>query len=189
MNSALATYNTYADYSGDVPVDYNASVPTAQTAGFNGLISFGAARNYRVAVHELTHWLGSGTAGNWTAFNGDPYTTITNATTTALTDAGLVNNTRYYYVVSAVNISDEGANSAQVSATPSSTAPVNIAMSSASGALNFSWPSGHTGWRLQAQTNGLVGNWSDVAGAAQTNSMLLPADPNNSSVFYRLIFP
>ena len=74
MNGALATYNTYADYSGDVPVDYNSGVPTAQTAGFGGLISFGASRNYRVAVHEMCHWLGTGTAGNWTAFNGIPWT-------------------------------------------------------------------------------------------------------------------
>ena len=77
--------------------------------------------------------------------------------------------------------SGEGANSAQVSATPSSTAPVNIAMSASSGALNFSWSSDHTGWHLQVQINGLGGNWSDVVGAAQTDSVLLPADSNNAA--------
>ena len=121
--------------------------------------------------------------------NGGPYTTITNAATTACTDAGLVNGTAYYYVVSAVNISGEGVNSAQVAATPSSTAPVNVAMFASGSALNFSWPADHTGWRLQTQTNGLNGNWFDVAGATATNAVTLPVNFNSGNVFFRLIYP
>ena len=125
--------------------------------------------------------------------SGGPYTTITNVTTTACSDAGLINGTRYYYVVSAANISGESVNSAQASATPSSTATVNVSMSASSSALNLSCPGDHLGWRLQVQTNGLtVGlgtNWFDVIGSTTTNIMLLPMDMNNGSVFYRLIYP
>jgi fibronectin type 3 domain-containing protein len=50
--------------------------------------------------------------------NGGPYTNIAAPFTPAYTDAGLSNGTTYYYVVSAVNFTNESANSAQVSARP-----------------------------------------------------------------------
>lgn len=56
-----------------------------------------------------------------------------------------------------------------------------------------SWPTDHIGWRLQTQTNtpatGLGDNWFDVPNSAATNSMTLPVDENNDSVFFRLSFP
>ncbi len=60
--------------------------------------------------------------------------------------------------------------------------------------LALSWPADHTGWRLQVQTNDLnvgltAGNWVDVAGASTTNQMIIPIDPANGSVFYRMVFP
>jgi fibronectin type 3 domain-containing protein len=125
--------------------------------------------------------------------SGGPYTTITNVTTTACLDAALSNGTTYYYVVSAANISGEGLNSTQVSAIPSSTVPVDVSMSASSGALTLSWPADHLGWRLQVQTNilatGLSSNWFDVAGSSATNSVILPVDANQGSVFYRLVYP
>src|SRR5689334_1538277 len=59
MNQAVATFNTYSDYNYNIPVAYNAGVPTAQ-AGYHGWIEFGGSRNYRVAMHEMCHWLGTG---------------------------------------------------------------------------------------------------------------------------------
>ncbi len=50
--------------------------------------------------------------------SGGSYTTVANVTTTSFDDTGLVNGTTYYYVVSAVNVSGESANSGQVGATP-----------------------------------------------------------------------
>lgn len=125
--------------------------------------------------------------------NGGVYTTMTNVTTTACTDSGMVNGTTYYYVVSAVNIGGESADSTQVGVTPSSTAPVTISLSLSGGALNFSWPPDHIGWRLQVQTNaldaGLGANWFDVPGSVVTNRLSLPVDGNSGSVFYQLIYP
>ena len=58
--------------------------------------------------------------------------------------------------------------------------------------LTLSWPQDHIGWRLQAQTNalsaGLKGGWVDVAGANQTNLVVIPVTRTNATVFYRLIY-
>jgi predicted CxxxxCH...CXXCH cytochrome family protein len=55
--------------------------------------------------------------------------------------------------------------------------------------LALSWPADHTGWRLQAQTNGLGTNWFDVIGSAATNLWVMPVDPLNGSVFFRMSYP
>jgi autotransporter-associated beta strand protein len=65
--------------------------------------------------------------------------------------------------------------------------PTNIVISASSGQLTFSWPSDHTGWTLQAQTNGFSGTWFDVPGSAATNQIFTPIDRANHDVFYRLI--
>jgi len=58
--------------------------------------------------------------------------------------------------------------------------------------LTLTWPQDHIGWRLQAQTNalstGLGTNWVDVAGANQTNLVVIPVSRTNATVFYRLIY-
>jgi autotransporter-associated beta strand protein len=69
--------------------------------------------------------------------------------------------------------------------------PTNIAFSLSGGQLTLQWPQDHTGWTLQSQTNGLnVGisnNWSAVSGSTTTNKMVVPINPANPTVFYRLI--
>jgi fibronectin type 3 domain-containing protein len=47
--------------------------------------------------------------------NGGPYTVLASPTTNTYTDTTPVQGTTYYYVVSAVNATGEGPNSAQVS--------------------------------------------------------------------------
>ncbi|MEY2429046.1 MAG: hypothetical protein QOJ40_1931 [Verrucomicrobiota bacterium] len=69
------------------------------------------------------------------------------------------------------------------------TNPTNIVSSASATQLTLSWPADHTGWRLQAQTNGLSSNWFDVANSKATNQVIIPIGQTNGSVFYRLIYP
>jgi autotransporter-associated beta strand protein len=73
------------------------------------------------------------------------------------------------------------------------TNPTNIVFSAAGNQLTLSWPANHTGWQLQAQTNSLaVGintNWVNVSGSTATNQMVIPINPANAAVFYRLVYP
>jgi hypothetical protein len=69
--------------------------------------------------------------------------------------------------------------------------PTNIVFSISGGQLTLQWPQDHTGWTLQAQTNslstGISNNWSAVSGSTTTNQMVVPINPANPTVFYRLI--
>jgi hypothetical protein len=121
------------------------------------------------------------------------YTTIATNASPAFTNTGLSNGTLYYFAVSAVNIFGESTMSAQVSARPTSSAPVSIGVTNASGQLQLSWPADHTGWQLQSQINspgvGLSTNWANVPASAQTNLLTVPLSPNEGSVFFRLVRP
>jgi regulation of enolase protein 1 (concanavalin A-like superfamily) len=88
MDAAVNSYNTYSDYTGAVPVNYNAGVPTAQ-ASYQGWVTFGGSRNYRTALHELSHWMGAGTYGTWNGLrDGRWIGTYANATLQAYDGPG-----------------------------------------------------------------------------------------------------
>lgn len=154
-----------------------------------------AAGNQTVALT----WNASGATDFWrytvyrSTTNGGPYSLLaTNLTATNLTDNAVTNNTTYYYVVTATDlIGYESTNSNQAIATPAlPNAPTNLVFSATSSNLTLSWPLNYTGWLLQMQTNGLSSNnWFVVPGSANTNWMLLPIVPANSSVFFRLFRP
>jgi hypothetical protein len=78
MDGAVAEYNRYGTFNKSLTANYNPGVPTAQ-AGYSGWIDFGGSRNFRVALHEISHTLGVGTGpgfcgfvsgGVWTGANG-----------------------------------------------------------------------------------------------------------------------
>lgn len=64
MDGTVAAWNTYSNYDYDIGVIYSSGTPTAD-AGYLGQIRFGGSRNYRVAMHESCHWLGTGTLAAW----------------------------------------------------------------------------------------------------------------------------
>ncbi len=80
----------------------------------------------------MLNWTGSSDAASYNVkrslVSGGTYTNIANPATTTYNDTGLVNDTTYYYVVSAANIIGESSNSVQVSATPLVTSGVNLAL-------------------------------------------------------------
>lgn len=70
-------------------------------------------------------------------------------------------------------------------------AALRLAFQQAGNQLEISWPAiaGH----LEAQTNnlsvGIGANWTTVPGSAATNRVVVPLNPANGSVFYRLAVP
>ncbi len=59
--------------------------------------------------------------------------------------------------------------------------------------LDISWPADQIGWRLECQTNslgvGISTNWFTVPNSTSTNLLLLPIEPAEGSVFFRLAYP
>ena len=90
------------------------AVPTGLTA---------TAGNGQVALS----WNASSGASGYTVKRsttaGGPYTNVANVSGSSYTDSAVTNGTTYYYVVSASNSAGGGANSSQVSATPTGTVP------------------------------------------------------------------
>jgi fibronectin type 3 domain-containing protein len=125
--------------------------------------------------------------------NGSGYMNIATNAGVAFTNTGLANGTLYYFVISAWNSAGESTNSAQVSARPTSSAPVAISATNVSGQLSIAWPVDHTGWQLQSQTKslavGLSTNWVNVTGSVQTNLVAMPVNTTNGVVFFRLVRP
>ena len=64
MNDCVATWNTFASYNYNIPVVYSSGTPTADS-GYLGQIRFGGSGNYRVAMHESSHWFGTGSTWQW----------------------------------------------------------------------------------------------------------------------------
>jgi hypothetical protein len=74
--------------------------------------------------------------------------------------------------------------------------PTNLTATISNDTLNLAWPADHTGWRLLVQTSNVTGgldantnDWFTVSGSASVNQTNLPIDPNQPSVFYRLVYP
>ncbi len=72
------------------------------------------------------------------------------------------------------------------------TSRTNLVFAITNNQLTLSWPTDHTGWQLQAQTNtlsvGIGANWVNVGGSSGTNRVIVPINLTNGSVFYRLVY-
>ena len=67
MDSACWYYNRFTTFKGNIYVYYNAGIPTAQ-ASYHGSIGFGPSTSYMwvgTAMHEIAHFVGSGTTTGW----------------------------------------------------------------------------------------------------------------------------
>jgi autotransporter-associated beta strand protein len=73
------------------------------------------------------------------------------------------------------------------------TTPTNLTATFSGSTLSLAWPTDHTGWHLQIQTNslttGLGTNWVTLLGSDLINSTNLTVDTTNGAVFYRLVYP
>lgn len=64
MTEAVAVYNLHSQIPQTVPATHNPGTPTAD-ANFKGHIRFGGQIGTRTALHEISHFLGIGTAPKW----------------------------------------------------------------------------------------------------------------------------
>lgn len=64
MDAAVMHDNTVGAFTGTIPVIYDSGVETAD-ATYQGTIRFGGTITARAALHEMAHWLGSGTVDAW----------------------------------------------------------------------------------------------------------------------------
>jgi photosystem II stability/assembly factor-like uncharacterized protein len=71
--------------------------------------------------------------------------------------------------------------------------PPQLVCSLTNSQVQLTWPQAYADWSLQAQTNtlntGLTTNWVTVSGSSGTNRVLIPINPTNGSVFFRLVSP
>jgi fibronectin type 3 domain-containing protein len=121
--------------------------------------------------------------------SGGPYSTIGNLTDTSFTNTGLTNGTTYYYVVSALGIGGEGANSAQASATPQVPAPPAPAGLVATGgdaqvALTWNASSGAASYNVKRSTvsGGPYSTITNITGTSFTNTGL-----TNGTTYYYVV--
>jgi hypothetical protein len=189
---------------GTVPAGFNYAFDTTTVGQVNLIVTPllpGIPANLTAQGTNLSIALQWSAAANASSYNlkrsmtnGGTYSTIANVTTTNYSDAPVNPGTTYYYVISATNSAGESADSIQVAAIPlPSMISTNVAYQVQGGQLQLSWPSDHTGWILQAQTNALGGglgtNWVTVTGSASLNGVTNAINPANGSVYYRLISP
>jgi hypothetical protein len=76
------------------------------------------------------------------------------------------------------------------------TNPTNIVATVSGSTLTLTWPTDHIGWRLLAQTNSLsvglnsnTNDWFTVPGSTSVHTENFTVDPNQGTVFYRLVYP
>lgn len=160
----------------------------------NGLIEL-----YVDGVLAATNYNGSGPAPQSGLFEDTELMSIGNADTSSvgagtyyaqfIGSIGEVALYNYPLTASQVLADYQAATAGTVTINPN---PTNIVFAVSGNQLTLSWPSDHTGWQLQAQTNalsvGLNTNWVNVAGSTTTNELVMPISPANGSVFYRLIY-
>jgi fibronectin type 3 domain-containing protein len=115
--SALNAYGQSLNSSetNATPAPVPPAIPSGLTAtAGNGFVSL----NWTASFGATSYNVKSATTSS------GPYTTITNITETSLVNTGLVNGTTYYFVISALNINGESADSPERSATPLSAPPL-----------------------------------------------------------------
>lgn len=162
-----------------------ATVPTVPS-GFTA-----AAGNKSVALA----WSSSSGATSYhvkrATTSGGPYTQVAVPTSASFSDTTVVNGTKYYYVVSALDTAGESANSAQVSATPvaatlAPAAPSGVAATAGNAQVSLTWAtdSGATSYHVKRSTTS-GGPYTQVG--APTATADIDTGLTNGTTYYYVV--
>ncbi len=71
------------------------------------------------------------------------------------------------------------------------TNPPTLNFSYQSGAITLTWPGDHLGWLAQSNAVDLTSSnfWFDILGSQSATNLVVPVNPGNSNVFFRLRYP
>jgi hypothetical protein len=112
----VSAYNSYGQSASSAEVSATPAAPATPPSAPTGLTA--TAGNAQVSLT----WTASAGATSYhvkrSTTSGGPYTQVAAPTIASDADTGLTNGTTYYYVVSALNVAGESADSSQASATP-----------------------------------------------------------------------
>jgi len=117
-------------------------------------------------------------------------TQISTPTSSSYTDTGLINGTKYFYVVSAVSSGGESANSSAVSATPTATVkapatPTGLTATAGNAEVSLTWTasSGATGYHVKRSTT----SGAETQISAPTSTSYSDTGLTNGTKYYYVV--
>jgi hypothetical protein len=145
------------------------------------------------AVVTLTWTASSGATGynvKRATSSGGPYTQLAGSTSPEYSDSPVTNGTTYYYVVSALNVAGESANSGEASATPEAArappaAPINLTATAGDSMVTLTWTasSGAAGYYVKRSTTS-GGPYTQIAAPTSTSYADASSLTNGTTYYY-----
>ena len=139
-------------------------------------------------------WSASATATSYnvkrSTVNGNGYSTVGTVTGLSFNDSGLVNNTTYYYVISALNAGGESPNSSQVVLTPSANlplAPAGLVALADNQQIKLSWSASSAAISYNVKRSTISGGpyiTLSSSGAVTTTSYIDSPITNGTNYYY-----
>ena len=182
----VSAYNSYGESANSSEVSATPTPPPLpaapmglQASAGNGLVNLTwsastGATSYNVKRSTVT---------------GGPYTTISSPTVTNFTDTGVINGTKYFYVVTAVNASGESSPSMEASAAPTlavPAAPTGLQATAGNAQVSLSWTAsaGATGYHVKRSTTSGSG-YAQIA--APTTTSYTDTGLTNGTTYYYVV--
>ena len=172
MTNSLASVIAYGGLVANRSPQYQATITSTASTQPPAVPTGVSATGSNAAV--ILTWFASSGATSYNvkrSLTSGSESTVTNVTGTSVVDAGLVNGTPYYYVVSATNSVGESANSTEVSATPlpPPAAPTGLSATASNNTVTLTWmaSSGATSYNVKRSLTS--GNELTVTNVTGTN--------------------
>jgi fibronectin type 3 domain-containing protein len=183
----VSAYNSYGQSPNSAEVNATPVAPQPPSAP-TGLVA--TAGNTQVALT----WNASTGATSYNVkratTTGGPYTTVNSPTVTNYTNTILTNGTKYYFVVSALNGSVEGANSVEVSATPLLSvppAPTGLTATAGNAQVALAWTASLGATSYNVKRSLTTGGPYNTAVASPTQTNYSDTTVTNGTPYYYVV--